>query len=175
MAQYQRAFTLTAFQKPHQNGFGFLPRDCTSVDGVFLHDRADFIPRIHINDGWMAAFVDLILMFDLADIDGVLQNLIKAAFIQCLATDNVSVFGCTLLLNTPMRGSIFTISVGDLVIKNRSNILRMLSASSGSITSSQAAFDVVHQAFQSRTIHIAACKAAIIIFIRKLKPAFMLL
>ena len=54
MAWHQRAFTFTAFQKPHQNGFGFLACDCASIDGVFFHDGADFIPRLHINDGWMA-------------------------------------------------------------------------------------------------------------------------
>ena len=46
----------------------------------------------------MAAFVDFIFMFDLADIDGVLQNFIETAFIQCLATDNASVLCCTLVL-----------------------------------------------------------------------------
>lgn len=43
------------------------------------------------------AFVSLILMFDFADIDGVLQNLIETAFIKCLATDNASVFSRALL------------------------------------------------------------------------------
>lgn len=97
MTRHQRAFALTVLQEPHQNSLGFLPGDCASVDCVFFHNGADFIPCIHINDGWMAAFVSLILMFDFADIDGVLQNLIETAFIKCLATDNASVFSRALL------------------------------------------------------------------------------